>query len=96
MTAPADASPLAPAAVVLPWADHLDALEEWLRRSRDLIESGSEHLADLPGPASAPDGPLPAALRLRAATALQALQQVEQAAARRAVDLRHSQAYSRY
>ncbi|MCW2606200.1 MAG: hypothetical protein JWO60_893 [Frankiales bacterium] len=75
--------------VVLDWPDHLDALEEWLRRARDLLEAGGE----LPPLASTPEGPLPEELRLRAGVALDALHRLEQAGARRARELQRGRAY---
>lgn len=72
--------------VVLPWPDHLDALEEWLRRTRDVVEGAA---GEGPEPlVSVADGPLPPHLRLRAAVALQELQRLQVAgqARRRALD----------
>lgn len=88
---------------VLAWPDHLDAFEEWLRRTRDVLEDavGSvDPVADLPELTSVPDGPLPPALRLRAGAALQALHDVEQVGRRLHGDLGRgqalSEAYGRY
>lgn len=83
----------APAPAALPWADHLDALEEWLRRGRALLESGDA--AGLPALTSAPVGPLPAALHLRAAAGLQELERLLLLGERRRQELARSQAYSR-
>jgi hypothetical protein len=95
-TATTPTGPTVAAPVVLAWTDHLDALEEWLRRSRDLLETGDPALADLPPLACVPAGPLPSALALRAAVALATLDQLGQTAARRLLDLQRSSAYARY
>ncbi|MCW2776598.1 MAG: hypothetical protein JWN17_323 [Frankiales bacterium] len=87
-------TPVLHQAAVLPWADHLDALEEWLRRSRVLLATDGR-LEDLPAPSCVPDGPLPQDLALRAAVALQTLEELEQAGARRLRELQRGQAYAR-
>lgn len=82
------------AAVVLPWPDHLDALEEWLRRTAATLASPEGGVV---GPlTTAPDGPLPADLRVRAASALQSLDRLRQAGEQRRRELVRGQAYSRY
>jgi hypothetical protein len=81
---------------VLPWEDHLDAFEEWVRRMRDVLEDGDLGADDLPALASVPDGPLPDGLRLRAQAGLQSLSALEETGARRRGALARSEAYSRY
>ncbi|MCU1692935.1 MAG: hypothetical protein JWM64_2026 [Frankiales bacterium] len=81
--------------VVLAWPDHLDALEEWLRRTRDALQGGA--LESLPGPlVSVGDGPLPEGLRLRAAVALQELQRLQATGLERRLGLARGQAYQRF
>lgn len=76
-------------AAALPWPDHLDALEEWLRRAQACLDAGEE----LPPLTSEPDGPLPEELRLRAAVAVDALRRLERSGARRLRDLHRGRAY---
>ena len=80
---------------VLPWADHLDALEEWLRRGRALF-SGDDGVVDLPPLVSVPDGPLPDDLRLRATVDLQELERLTELGERRLKSATREQAYRRY
>jgi hypothetical protein len=75
------------------WRDHLDAVEEWLRRTRDLLEGRTDAAA--PAPAAAPPGPLPAALRTRAAAALAGMQRLEQLGPARRRTLARGEAYAR-
>ncbi len=82
--------------VALRWADHLPALEEWLRRMRAVLEGAGAADAPLPELTSVPDGPLPDALRLRAESALQALQVLEETGRRRRAGLARGQTYSRW
>ena len=86
----------APDVPVLAWSDHLDALEEWLRRTRDALEGAGDLADQLPALASVPRGPLPPALRVRAGAALEALRLLEQLGARRREALARGEAYSRY
>ncbi len=83
-----------PPPVVLPWADHLDALEEWLRRTRDAVEGTA--LDGPPALVSSADGPLPEHLRLRAAVALQELERLQALGQERRRQLDRGQAYSRF
>lgn len=91
MTVPA--GPAAPA--LLAWPDHLDALEEWLRRGRALL-AGTGGVVDLPPLVCVPDGPLPEPLRLRATVDLQELDRLEELAERRLGAARRGAAYRRY
>lgn len=79
-----------------PWDDHLDAVEEWLRRTRDLLEGRGEPADQVPAPGPAPAGALPAALRLRAAAALAAMQRLERLGQARRGALSRGEAYARY
>ena len=77
---------------MLAWEEHLDALEEWLRRTREALGS-----ADAVAPlACTPVGDLPAARRTRAAAALQALDRLAGLAEQRRRELARGEAYSRY
>ena len=79
---------------VLAWTEHLDALEEWVRRTHEVIADGSDEAV---GPlACTPSGDLPAGLRTRAAAALQALDRLAVLAERRRRELARAEAYRRY
>ena len=80
---------------VLPWPDHLDALEEWLRRGRALF-AGTDGVVDLPPLVCVPDGALPPELRLRAAADLQELERLQAVVERRLHEAQRGAAYSRY
>lgn len=80
---------------VLAWPDHLDALEEWLRRGRALF-AGTDGVVELPPLACVPDGPLPEQLRLRATVDLQELERLQELGERRLSEARRGQAYRRY
>lgn len=82
--------------VVLPWADHLDALEEWLRQGRALLEAPEGTETPLPPLGTVPAGPLPAELHLRAQAGLQELERLQQVGERRRRGLARGEAYSRY
>ena len=86
---------LVPGDHVLAWPDHLDALEEWLRRGRALF-AGTGDVVDLPPLACVPDGPLPEPLRLRATVALQELDHLQLLGHRRLGAARRGAAYRRY
>lgn len=78
------------------WGDHLDAVEEWLRRTRDLLEGRSDPADLVPAPGPAPAAALPAALQPRAAAALEAMQRLEQLGRSRRGELSRSEVYARY
>ena len=82
--------------VVLPWADHLDALEEWLRHGRALLEASEASADALPALGTVPSGPLPPDLHLRAQAGLHELERLQQVAERRRRGLARGEAYSRY
>ena len=92
---PADPAHPCDDARVLPWPDHLDALEERLRRGRALF-AGTTDVVDLPPLVCVPDGPLAAARRLRAAADLLALHRLEQLGERRVREALRGAAYRRY
>lgn len=87
-------APRAAEPVVLAWAEHLDALEEWLRRVREAVERGE--VDAVAPPACTPAGDLPRALRTRAAAALQSLERLAGLAEQRRRELSRAEAYSRY
>lgn len=73
------------------WGPALDALEEWLRRTRDLLAAGEPALPVTTLPA----GAVPGHQRLRAQALLQQLAALEADAGARRTRLHRSYTYSR-